>query len=88
MFAAPASGKSYFDDPRCKSSASCDGICGLNLVGVNTTCACDTSCKVFGDCCQDYDDLCAEGKVPGFVHQHGEVECYPPHANRNEKVRH
>ena len=36
---------------------SCEGRCGDNL-DPNQPCQCNDECAQFGDCCEDYDELC------------------------------
>ena len=41
-------------------SASCAGLCGNPDQGAPAGCFCDASCEVYGDCCPDICDACAE----------------------------
>ena len=42
-------------------SGSCEGRCGDNL-DPNQPCQCNDECAQFGDCCEDYEELC-DGKL-------------------------
>jgi hypothetical protein len=60
------------------TKGSCKGQCG-KFLGNNAPCNCDTECKQYGDCCADYDELCAKpaaGSCAG-------VDCSKPDAKGN-----
>ncbi len=42
------------------TKGTCKDNCG-KFLGNNAPCNCDTACKQYGDCCQDYDALCGGG---------------------------
>jgi hypothetical protein len=56
------------DDPTGDTGGSCDGYCGSQSGmdnGDGTSCYCDASCELSGDCCSDYASLCGDDPPSG-----------------------
>ena len=66
----------FGDVPQPPAADSCVGLCGEFVD--DKPCGCDTDCVTFGDCCDDYEDLCVEdtgGGGPVDVEQCVQDEC-------------
>ncbi|KAI8506078.1 hypothetical protein Bbelb_164310 [Branchiostoma belcheri] len=53
---------------------SCKGLCGQRSLDV-VKCNCDKNCRMFGDCCPDFDEMCSDTAQPD--HQDEKWKCVP-----------
>ena len=60
----PSDGASPEENPETDPALSCEGRCGSPMTD-DLACACDASCAIFGDCCDDYEALCVDPPPTG-----------------------
>ena len=58
-------GKSFHSINRIIKPCFVRNRCGEKLTD-SYTCACDVDCSYFGDCCEDYANMCQEDIIPMF----------------------
>ncbi|XP_035658939.1 uncharacterized protein LOC118404086 [Branchiostoma floridae] len=55
---------------------SCDGMCGTRHLRVES-CNCDKNCRVFGDCCKDFEERCSDIAQMTPDHPDKKWKCVP-----------